>query len=141
LKLIEDATVTSSELASLELPLRSTLLAEWFCEGDYGLLVAPRGVGKTWFAQLIAKAVSTGGRVGEWQAHVPAKVLYIDGEMPPDLMRDRDRGLGNGELIILNHAILFDRAERVLNIVDPEIQQGILQFAYAAASNSSCSTT
>ena len=38
-----------------------------------------------------------------------AKVLYFDGEMPPDLMRDRDRGLGEGEIEILNHAILFDR--------------------------------
>ena len=46
-------------------------------------------------------------------------MLYIDGEMPPDLMRDRDRGLGSGEVEFLNHGILFDRTEKVLNITEP----------------------
>jgi len=109
LEYIDRATVTSSQLASLDLQPRRPLLAEWLCEGDYGLIYAPRGVGKTWLAQLIAKAISSGGRVGAWLAPSPAKVLYFDGEMPPDLMRDRDRGLGQGEIEILNHAILFDR--------------------------------
>jgi hypothetical protein len=124
---IDAAIVTSSELASLELNPRRPLLSEWLCEGDYGIIFAPRGVGKTWLAQVIAKAISTGGRVGAWLAPSPAKVLYIDGEMPPDLMRDRDRGLGEGEVEILNHAILFDRTGQVLNITDPAQQRAILE--------------
>src|SRR5947209_4043641 len=79
---------------------------------------APRGVGKTWLGLLIAKAVATAGHVGEWEAPESAKTLYIDGEMPADLMRDRDRGLGSGEVEFLNHAILFDRTEKVLNITE-----------------------
>lgn len=61
-----------------------------------------------------------------WQAHGGAKVLYIDGEMPADLMRDRDRGLGSGNLEFLNHEILFDRKQKVLNVTDPQLQQAIL---------------
>jgi putative DNA primase/helicase len=57
------------------------------------------------------------------------KVLYIDGEMPPDLMRDRCDGLerSGGELEFLNHEILFERAGKVLNITNPEIQQAITE--------------
>jgi AAA domain/CHC2 zinc finger len=127
LKTIDAATVGSSELASLTLSKRRQLLGDWLCEGDYGIIFAPRGVGKTWLGLMIAKAVATGGEVGEWKAPTRAKVLYIDGEMPPDLMRDRDKGLGRGEVEFLNHAILFDRARKVLNITEPPVQQAILQ--------------
>ncbi len=76
---------------------------------------------------MIARALSEGGQVGEWPAHKRAKVLYIDGEMPPDLMRERDRGLerASGEVEFLNHEILFDRTGKVLNIIKPEVQKAI----------------
>ena len=124
---IDTATVRSSELASLTLEPREPLLGDWLCEGDYGIIFAPRGVGKTWLGLLIAKAIATGGELGEWKAPAPAKVLYIDGEMPPDLMRERDGGLGKGEVEFLNHAILFDRTGKVLNITDPAVQEAILE--------------
>jgi hypothetical protein len=37
------------------------------------------------------------------------------------------RGLGSGEVEFLNHAILFDRTEKVLNITEPAVQEAILQ--------------
>jgi putative DNA primase/helicase len=74
----------------------------------------------------IAQALSTGGRLGEWKAHETVKVLYIDAEMPPDLMRDRSIGLAtNDNFEIINHEILFDRTGKVLNIADPQIQKAI----------------
>jgi len=89
--------------------------------------------GKTWLGLLIAEAVATGGHVGEWKALAPAKVLYINGEMPVDLIRDRDKGLGSGEVEFLNHAILFDRTEKVLNITEPPVQHAILQKCIRSA--------
>ena len=124
---IDRATVASSELASLALNKRRPLLGDWLCEGDYGIIFAPRGVGKTWLGLLIAEAAATGGQVREWKAPVSSKVLYIDGEMPADLMRDRDKGLGSGEVEFLNHEILFDRTGKVLNITEPAVQAAILQ--------------
>jgi hypothetical protein len=69
----------------------------------------------------IAQALSTGGKLGDWQARAPVKVLYVDGEMPPDLMRDRCAGLEaiDVNLEFLNHEILFERTGKVLNITNP----------------------
>jgi AAA domain/CHC2 zinc finger len=123
------AVVTSSELHDLELIPRKKLLGDWFCEGDLGFIFAFRGVGKTWLALAIAQALSTSGKLGDWQAHERVKVLYIDGEMPPDLMRSRCEGLdaSNGNLHFLNHEILFDRTGKVLNITNREIQDAITE--------------
>ncbi|HEX9630594.1 MAG TPA: AAA family ATPase [Pyrinomonadaceae bacterium] len=90
---LNESVVTSSELRQLRLTPRRKLLGDWFCEGDLGFIFAFRGVGKTWLALAIAQALSTGSKLGDWQAHAPVKVLYVDGEMPPDLMRDRCAGL------------------------------------------------
>ncbi|MBA3832320.1 MAG: AAA family ATPase [Chthoniobacterales bacterium] len=128
------AVVASSQLCELNLQRRRRLLGDWFCEGDLGFIYAFRGVGKTWLALSIARALSEGGRVGEWQAHAPTNVLYVDGEMPADLIQARDRGLshGHGEVAFLNHEILFDRTQRVLNITDPELQQAITGYCLSA---------
>jgi hypothetical protein len=124
------AVVTSSELHDLELIPRKKLLGDWFCEGDLGFIFAFRGVGKTWLALAIAHALSTGGKLGEWTAHASVKVLYIDGEMPPDLMRSRSEGLDatNDNRQFLNHEILFDRTGKVLNITNREIQGAITEL-------------
>jgi putative DNA primase/helicase len=126
---LAESSVSSTQLQSLELVPRKKLLGDWFCEGDCGFLYAFRGVGKTWFALAMAQALSSGGRLGEWQAHEPVKVLYIDSEMPADLMRERSIGLGTNENFqIINHEILFDRTGKVLNIADPEIQNSITKY-------------
>jgi AAA domain-containing protein/DnaB helicase-like protein len=119
--------VTSNELQGLQLTQRRKLLGDWFCEGDLGFIFAFRGVGKTWLALGIAQALSTGGKLGDWQAHERVRVLYIDGEMPPDLMRERCDGLqsANDQLQFLNHEILFERTGKVLNITNREIQDAI----------------
>jgi hypothetical protein len=124
---LNESVVTSKELHDLQLTLRRKLLDNWFCEGDLGFIFAFRGVGKTWLALAIAQALSTGGKLGDWQAHASVKVLYVDGEMPPDLMRDRCRGLkaSNANFEFLNHEILFERTGKVLNIANRQIQDAI----------------
>ena len=124
---LNESVVTAVELHDLKLAPREKLLGDWFSEGDCGFLFAARGTGKTWLALAIAQALSTGGKLGDWKAPAPVKVLYIDGEMPPDLMRDRCEGLeaSNDNLQFLNHEILFERTGKVLNIVDAEVQRAI----------------
>ena len=126
---LNEAVVTSRELDGLKLTPRKKLLGDWFCEGDLGFIFAFRGTGKTWLALAIAQALSRGGKLGDWQAHECIKVLYIDGEMPPDLIRDRINGLqgDSSELEFLNHEILFERSGKVLNITRAEVQQAITQ--------------
>jgi putative DNA primase/helicase len=126
---LNESVVTSSQLRELRLTPRMKLLGNWFCEGDLGFLFAFRGVGKTWFALAMAQALSTAGKLGEWLAHQSVKVLYVDGEMPPDLMRQRSAGLSasNTNLEFLNHDILFERTGKVLNIANQKVQQAITQ--------------
>src|SRR5262249_7061659 len=54
---------------------------------------APTGLGKSWFALSVALAVAGGGRVLGWSAPKPARVLYVDGEMHIEEVRDRMRDL------------------------------------------------
>ena len=50
-------------------------------------------------------------------------------------MRDRDKGLGSGEVEFLNHEILFERTGKVLNITEPAVQEAILKGAFAITSD------
>jgi len=124
---LNESVVTAVELHDLKLAPREKLLGDWFSEGDCGFLFAARGTGKTWLALAIAQALSAGGKLGDWKAPAPVKVLYVDGEMPPDLMRDRCEGLeaSNDNLQLINHEILFERTGKVLNIADAEAQRAI----------------
>ena len=65
--------------------------------------------------------------MGEWAAPEPVGVLYIDAEMPPDLLRERMKGLSrraaDGRLHILNHAILFEQIDQPVNIAAPTWQE------------------
>src|SRR5262245_21447876 len=124
---LNESVITSVELRNLALSPRKKLLDDWFCEGDLGFIFASRGVGKTWLALAIAQTLSIAGKLGDWKAHERVNVLYVDGEMPPDLMRDRSEGLQNRneQLEFLNHEILFERTGRVLNIANQEVQQAL----------------
>ena len=53
------------------------------------MIYAARGLGKTWAALMIAYAVSSGGKYLNWKAEKAAGVLYIDGEMPLAVMKER----------------------------------------------------
>jgi AAA domain-containing protein len=126
---LKESVITAAELRDLRLRPRKNLLGEWFCEGDCGFIFASRGVGKTWFATAIARALSTGEKLGDWEAHELVKILYVDGEMPADLMRSRCEGLDaiSENFLFLNHEILFARTGKVMNIANREIQEAITQ--------------
>lgn len=126
---LNESVVTASELHGLTLKPRQKLLGNWFCEGDLGFIFAFRGTGKTWLSLAMARSLSNGGQLGDWHAQASVRVLYIDGEMPPDLMRDRCDGLqaSYDKLEFLNHEILFERTGKVLNITNREVQQAITQ--------------
>lgn len=120
--------LAGAELQSLVITPRAKLLGDWFAEGDLGFLFAARGVGKTWLSLLIALAVAEGDAAGPWQAAGRYPVLYVDGEMPLELMQARDKGLASGDGLItyLNHEQLFEQTGQVLNLTDQTCQQAIL---------------
>lgn len=124
--------VTSTQLQTLDLPKRETILGNWFLEGDLGFVYGPRGLGKTWLSLYMAKCISQGAKCGEWScSNKPRKVLYIDGEMPADGMQERDFSLptsAEDNLIHLNHEIYFHKTEKCLSLSDPLSQSAILKL-------------
>jgi RecA-family ATPase len=57
------------------------------------MIYAPRGAGKTFFSMSISLAVVYGTDFGDWVLKESENVLYVDGEMLPQTMVLRIRGL------------------------------------------------
>jgi putative DNA primase/helicase len=77
------------------------------------MLYAPRGVGKTHVSLSIASAVAFGTCLfdNKWQCTKPRRVLFVDGEMPASVLKERlanivpsipEYMVHNGNLIIIN---------------------------------------
>jgi replicative DNA helicase len=79
------------QLAELEV-----LLAPWLFQKNLVMIHSRRGVGKTHFALGCAYAIAAGGKCLGWQAPKPHGVLYVDGEMPAQLLQGRLRELASG---------------------------------------------
>ena len=79
------------DLLARDLPPRLFLLEPLLPEQSIILVAAAAGTGKTFFAMEIAYAVATGGKFLDWVAPEPAGVLYVDGELPLNLLQERIR--------------------------------------------------
>jgi hypothetical protein len=81
--------LTGTELLTLELPPRKLLLSPWLSEKGLAMIHAERGIGKTWVAMNAAHALCTAGQFLTWRAPHRRRVVYIDGEMPLNLLQER----------------------------------------------------
>ena len=79
----------AAQLLTMKFPPRNLIMSPWLPEKGLVMIYAPRGVGKTWAALGIAHAVASGGQFLRWSAKSPRRVLYIDGEMPMSLLKER----------------------------------------------------
>lgn len=78
-----------ADFLALELPARGMLLAPILPEKSISMVFGPRGCGKTHIGLGIALAIASGGQFLRWSASRPAKVLYLDGEMPAKVLQGR----------------------------------------------------
>lgn len=125
---LEAGIVTAAELHTMELPQHPLLLGDWFAEADLGFVFAQRGVGKTHLALGIGRALAEGSAIGPWSAHSAVPVLYVDGEMNAEQIRERDAAIARSDtakLFFLNHELLFSRTEQTLNLARPESQKAL----------------
>jgi hypothetical protein len=81
------------KLETVSFPARKPLLfradVPIFREGHIGEVYAARGIGKTWLLQTLALVAATGGEAMGISAPEAGRVLYIDGEMSSEEVRDR----------------------------------------------------
>nr|CRY95410.1 hypothetical protein [uncultured prokaryote] len=107
-----------AELIGRDYPPRSMLLSPVMAIQSLSMIFAMRGVGKTFFALSCAYAVASGGGVfSRWFAPYPAKVLYIDGEMPAVTLQERLKSIA-----LSSEADITDPDN--LRILTPDEQDG-----------------
>src|SRR5215469_4848949 len=81
--------LSAAEFLSLELPPRELILDPWLPQKGLVMVHSPRGVGKTHFGLSVAYAVAAGAGFLGFQAPVPRRVIFVDGEMPAATMQRR----------------------------------------------------
>jgi putative DNA primase/helicase len=77
------------EFLTVEIPEREYLLRPPVPSQGIVMIYGPRGIAKTLFTAACGLAIAGGGWALCWSAPKPARVLYVDGEMPAKMMQDR----------------------------------------------------
>lgn len=77
------------ELLSKDIPEREPILGSWLKQRHLNMTYAGAGVGKSMFTMSLALAVAGGGKVLDWEATRPRRVLIIDGEMDIGALKER----------------------------------------------------
>jgi putative DNA primase/helicase len=108
-------TVTAKELLAMPFPPRKNLLDPWLPQQGLAMVFAKRGVGKTHVGLGIADAVASGGRFLAWQAPEPAGVLYVDGEMPARVLKERLAAIARGSDV-------HPPKPEMLRLITPDLQ-------------------
>jgi hypothetical protein len=126
--IFDGCIVSADELEALEIPRRECLAGTWLREAGSGFIFAPRGLGKTWFGLHLACGLTEGRDCGPWEIPKVRRVLYVDGEMHLDALRDRQRALSTAKdapLFFLSHARVFEQRKTGLNLASEEEQKAL----------------
>lgn len=87
-------TLSLDQWFALDVPPRRLLLGDILSTTTRAMLSADTGLGKTHIGFGIAFAIAAGDSFCNWEAHEPARVLIVDGEMSRELLKER---LADGE--------------------------------------------
>ena len=88
--------ISMEEFLLSTLPERDYLLHPVIPEQGIVMLVAKRGIGKTFTALHMSLSVAGGLSLFNWHAPKARSVLYVDGEMPAISMQERLAALATG---------------------------------------------
>jgi KaiC/GvpD/RAD55 family RecA-like ATPase len=125
---LSDALVSYAGLLALNLPDRPRHLA-WLPEGGNAMVHGPRGVGKTFFQLTLATALTTGQVFLKWPVTAPVGVLYVDGEMQADELRNRTTALLErppvASLEFLTSQLVYQKCEQDLVLTSEAVRNEI----------------
>lgn len=107
--------ISMEEFLLSTLPERDYLLHPVIPEQGIVMLVAKRGIGKTFTALHMSLSVAGGLSLFNWHAPKARRVLYVDGEMPAISMQERLAALATG-MAVPPHAM------QNFSIITPDIQ-------------------
>jgi hypothetical protein len=81
--------LTIDEWLDRVLPPPDFLMGDWLSTTSRVLLVGATGLGKTNFGLALVMYIAAGANFLHWRGRRPGRVLYIDGEMPRRLFKQR----------------------------------------------------
>ena len=103
--------ITQKDLISQDIPPREYILGQWMPKDSFGMIYAPRGIGKSWFCMALAVSIAKGNKIFlGWELHEKYPVLYVDGEMAKVELKERFNELSNSpldNLFILSSEMLY----------------------------------
>ena len=86
--------MTASEIINADIPEKRFLVSSFLPSSSFGMVYAPRGIGKSWFAFGLAKAIATGTDTFlGWKIHEAGDVLFVDGEMSLVDLKERTQAI------------------------------------------------
>ena len=84
--------MSANEILRADIPQKRFLLSSFIPSASFGMVFAPRGIGKSWFAFGLGKAIATGQNTFlGWQVHEQGDVLFVDGEMSLVDLKERTK--------------------------------------------------
>ncbi len=89
--------VSIEALLKMNIDPPEIFLGPFITKASLGMIYAPRGLGKTFFALGIALAVSSGSEFLKFYSPKPCKVVYLDGEMSIHTMKERIEKIYNSQ--------------------------------------------
>ena len=115
----------------MQIPPREMIVAPFLATGSLNMVTATRGLGKTFFGMEMCKAVTLCQPFFEWQVPAARNVLFLDGEMPTEMLQERflflyEGGISN-RLSILPSEALWTK-DKPLNLNDTESQDRIRAY-------------
>lgn len=126
---LESALLEYTALVALDLPERKRHLA-WLPEGGNVMVYALRGVGKTMFLLGLTASLVTGSDFLKWKIGEAVSVLYIDGEMPLDELRQRTTALLPAPPIcplhFLSSEMVYHTLRRDLVLTSSEVRDEVI---------------
>lgn len=129
---LEPYLMSATDLINADIPPKEFLVSTFMPKASFGMVFAPRGIGKSWFAMGLARAIAMGhDTFMGWKIHQQGDVLFIDGEMSIVDLRERAQNLlgdkGSGSLHIMPSENLFrDGCPICLDI--PQEHQAIFEL-------------
>ena len=131
---LTDGSYMLSDLLGMELPQPPSLLDTFMVKGSITLVHAAAGVGKTPFAMMLCNAMlAPMGFIG-WEAGNQAanKVLYMDGELPLWLLKQRALSIFDSQNIskvqLFNAASWYAKGNLGLDLSLQAVQDNLSQY-------------
>jgi hypothetical protein len=127
-----DLVVSARELVARDIRSREEIIDGVLFTQSLGMIFAPRGRGKTYFALHMAAAIASGTPFLRWGVPKQRRCLYIDGELPAVDLQERVKRICGCDvptaLDLVSSESFYDAEKQPLTLNDETHQKRFLKM-------------